>query len=189
MQCSAFLIRHDNLLAQANGLNAEYLFQNDKYYDASYDSGDKAIQCGRKVDSLKLWLHLASKGDQLLQQSVENVFHQVQWFTKQLLDHPRFRLVLPKFEGCTVCFWYVPESIDCIQDQQQKAEQLHKVCPAIKRRLVEEGTVMINYQPLTCKRLPNFFRMVLTCCPEMNEQNLAFIISEIDRVGRFLYPN
>lgn len=171
-------------------MQAEYLFQNDKYYDASYDSGDKSVQCGRRVDSLKLYLYLVSKGDKILQQSVETVFHKVKWFTQRLVNFPRFRLVLPEFEGCTICFWYVPESIDCMQDSQQKMESLHKVCPAIKSRLVvEEGTVMINYQPLTCKRLPNFFRMVITCVPDMSEENLEFVINEIDRVGRLLYPS
>lgn len=61
LQCSVFLTRHPTLLTQANSLNAEYLFQNDKYYDASYDSGDKSIQCGRKVDSLKLTLALLAR--------------------------------------------------------------------------------------------------------------------------------
>lgn len=36
--------------------NATYLFQQDKFYDTSLDMGDKSIQCGRKVDCLKLWL-------------------------------------------------------------------------------------------------------------------------------------
>lgn len=189
MQCSAFLTRHRNILTEANGLNAEYLFQNDKYYDASYDSGDKSLQCGRRVDCLKLWLHMAACGERMLCQTVEDVFEQVQWFTCNLSKRPRFRLVLPKFEGNTVCFWYIPNSIEQIHDEQQKKQQLHLVCPNIKRRLMEEGNVMINYQPLTCKQLPNFFRMVITCVPAMSKSNLAFVIDEIDRIGQMLYPN
>ena len=44
------------LLAEAHSAKARYLFQQDKAYDVSYDTGDKSIQCGRKVDSLKLWV-------------------------------------------------------------------------------------------------------------------------------------
>lgn len=40
---------------------AGYLFQQDKQYDVSYDTGDKAIQCGRHVDIFKFWLMWKAK--------------------------------------------------------------------------------------------------------------------------------
>lgn len=40
---------------------AGYLFQPDKQYDVSYDTGDKAIQCGRHVDIFKFWLMWKAK--------------------------------------------------------------------------------------------------------------------------------
>lgn len=40
---------------------AGYLFQQDKQYDISYDTGDKAIQCGRHVDIFKFWLMWKAK--------------------------------------------------------------------------------------------------------------------------------
>lgn len=49
------------LLQQCNALGATYLFQTDKHYDVSYDSGDKSIQCGRHVDIFKLWLMWKAK--------------------------------------------------------------------------------------------------------------------------------
>ena len=49
------------LLRQCNELGAEYLFQADKHYDVSYDTGDKSIQCGRHVDAFKLWLMWKAK--------------------------------------------------------------------------------------------------------------------------------
>merc|ERR1711963_1364156 len=56
VQTSALLVADKDILYKANSSQAEYLFQPDKYYDASYDLGDKTVQCGRKVDVLKLWL-------------------------------------------------------------------------------------------------------------------------------------
>lgn len=32
-----------------------YVYQQDKFYDTSYDTGDKYIQCGRRADVLKFW--------------------------------------------------------------------------------------------------------------------------------------
>lgn len=40
---------------------AGYLFQQDKQYDITYDTGDKAIQCGRHVDIFKFWLMWKAK--------------------------------------------------------------------------------------------------------------------------------
>ncbi len=40
---------------------ASYLFQKDKHYDTSFDTGDKAIQCGRRVDIFKVWLMWVAK--------------------------------------------------------------------------------------------------------------------------------
>ena len=48
-------------LLAANALCADYLYQTDKFYDVSYDTGDRSIQCGRHNDVFKLWLMWRSK--------------------------------------------------------------------------------------------------------------------------------
>lgn len=63
LQCSLFLTRHNGLLHQCNSAAATYLFQQDKFYDVSYDTGDKSLQCGRKVDGFKLWFMWKARGD------------------------------------------------------------------------------------------------------------------------------
>ncbi|MGH0192849.1 UNVERIFIED_CONTAM: hypothetical protein FKN15_031577 [Acipenser sinensis] len=40
----------------------------------SYDTGDKSIQCGRKVDCLKLWLMWKATGTLGLEQRVDRAF-------------------------------------------------------------------------------------------------------------------
>ena len=45
--------RRPGLLASCNSASAGYLFQQDKFYDVSYDTGDKSVQCGRKVDAFQ----------------------------------------------------------------------------------------------------------------------------------------
>lgn len=63
-----------NLLPSCHSANAAYLFQQDKFYDVSYDTGDKSIQCGRKNDSLKLWLMWKAKGDEGYEKDIDNLF-------------------------------------------------------------------------------------------------------------------
>ena len=48
-------------MQNCNQMHAVYLFQQDKHYDLSYDTGDKALQCGRHVDIFKLWLMWRAK--------------------------------------------------------------------------------------------------------------------------------
>lgn len=60
-QCSILFVRHAGLLHRCHSKGAQYLFQKDKYYDGSYDPGDKYLQCGRKCDVFKFWLMWKAK--------------------------------------------------------------------------------------------------------------------------------
>lgn len=63
-----------NILQEAHSASAQYLFQQDKFYDVSYDTGDKSVQCGRKVDVFKLWLMWKAKGDFGFEEGIDNAF-------------------------------------------------------------------------------------------------------------------
>merc|ERR1719242_3030606 len=70
LQCSALLVKDCEALNKCNKMEASYLFQADKHYDISYDTGDKTIQCGRRPDAFKLWLAWKALGDEGMQQRV-----------------------------------------------------------------------------------------------------------------------
>ena len=42
LQCSTLHLKEKGILADCNTMKARYLFQQDKHYDVSYDTGDKA---------------------------------------------------------------------------------------------------------------------------------------------------
>jgi hypothetical protein len=63
-------------------------------------------------------------------------------------------------------------------------ETLSKIAPEIKRRMMENGSLMISYQPLSTKGLPNFFRLTLTCFPQPTKEDMDYIINEIERLGQ-----
>jgi glutamate/tyrosine decarboxylase-like PLP-dependent enzyme len=60
-QCSVLLVRHPDIIKACHACNATYLFQKDKFYDVSFDFGDKYLQCGRKADVFKFWLMWKAK--------------------------------------------------------------------------------------------------------------------------------
>lgn len=62
------------LLQRCHGVGASYLFQQDKFYDVSLDTGDKSPQCGRRADGLKLWILWKAVGTRGLGWRVERAF-------------------------------------------------------------------------------------------------------------------
>ncbi|CAG2113893.1 unnamed protein product, partial [Medioppia subpectinata] len=154
----------------------------DKFYDASYDSGDKSIQCGRKSDTLKLWLQLKAYGRSGMESVVNNVYDMAKYITEKLKQRSGFKLVLDEFESNLISFWFIPPKMRTI-GESLAPEVLSKVAPLIKKQMMANGSLMIGYQPLSTKQLPNFFRLSLTCFPEPNHKDMDYIIDEIERLG------
>ncbi|XP_071103168.1 cysteine sulfinic acid decarboxylase-like isoform X1 [Haliotis cracherodii] len=183
LQTSAFLTRHKNLLSECHSAKAKYLFQQDKFYDVSYDTGDKSVQCGRKVDVLKLWMMWKAKGDNQFERDIDNIFACSRYLTKKLQSTEGFRLVLEEPECTNICFWYIPPSMRNKPEDRDWWEALAKMAPRIKQRMTEEGTLLIGYQPDGHR--VNFFRMVVSNTSS-TLYDMDFVVSEIDRLGRDL---
>lgn len=139
LQCSLILTRHENLLKETNCAQATYLFMEDKFYDTSYDSGDKTVQCGRKVDSFKAWFMLKARGELYVRDRVDNAFRMAEVMAGRIEQEQRqlgpklagFRLVLP--QACTnVCFVYVPPFMRGLDEDDEWQEKLSKVSKSIR---------------------------------------------------------
>ena len=48
----------------------------------SYDTGDKSIQCGRKVDAFKFWFMLKARGEEYMEDMVDNTFNMAEYLTE-----------------------------------------------------------------------------------------------------------
>lgn len=58
-----------------------------------------------------------------------------------------------------------------------------QICPIIKARMMEAGTLMVGYQP--DDRRPNFFRSIISSAA-VNQKDVDFMLNEIDRLGEDL---
>lgn len=65
-----FLSFSKDLLKKCYCAKASYLFQQDKFYDVSYDTGDKSIQCSRRPDAFKFWMTWKALGTSGLEERV-----------------------------------------------------------------------------------------------------------------------
>ncbi|XP_006634608.2 glutamate decarboxylase 1 [Lepisosteus oculatus] len=184
LQCSAILVRKKGLLQSCNQLCAEYLFQPDKHYDVSYDTGDKTIQCGRHVDAFKFWLMWKAKGTEGFEAQINKCLQNAQHFYNELKKRDDFELVYKSEpEHSNVCFWYIPPSLKQSPHGVERNMKLHEVAPKIKAKMMEEGTTMVGYQPLG--ENVNFFRCVFSN-PATNKSDVDFLIEEIVRLGHDL---
>uniref|UniRef100_A0A8C8MP89 Glutamate decarboxylase 1 n=1 Tax=Oncorhynchus tshawytscha TaxID=74940 RepID=A0A8C8MP89_ONCTS len=181
LQCSAILVRERGVLSGCNSMCAGYLFQPDKQYDVSYDTGDKAIQCGRHVDIFKFWLMWKAKVCAHISPNNCLIFI---LYLCVFPDREGYQMV---FEGepqhTNVCFWYLPPGIRDMPDGQERRDRLHKVAPKIKALMMESGTTMVGYQPQGDK--VNFFRMVISN-PAATRSDIDFLTDEIERLGHDL---
>lgn len=169
---------------ECNSTTAHYLFQQDKFYDTSYDTGNKSVQCGRKVDVFKFWLMLKARGTDEFQHLIDNAIEKTQYLNKVVCERDGFRSIQTEsFQFTNVCFWYIPK---CIRDQEENYDwwaKLYTVAPTIKEHMIKRGSLMVGYSPLPCKNKGNFFRMTLSCFPPAREEDIDFLLDEIERLG------
>ncbi|XP_019410189.1 PREDICTED: glutamate decarboxylase 1 [Crocodylus porosus] len=184
LQCSAILIREKGILQGCNQMCAGYLFQQDKQYDISYDTGDKAIQCGRHVDIFKFWLMWKAKGTVGFENQINKCLELSEYLYTKIKNREEFEMVFDgEPEHTNVCFWYIPPSLRGMPDCEERREKLHRVAPKIKALMMESGTTMVGYQPQGDK--VNFFRMVVSN-PAATKSDIDFLIEEIERLGQDL---
>ncbi|XP_071591094.1 glutamate decarboxylase 2 isoform X1 [Heliangelus exortis] len=184
LQCSALLVREEGLMQSCNQMHASYLFQQDKHYDLSYDTGDKALQCGRHVDVFKLWLMWRAKGTTGFEAQIDKCLELAEYLYNKIKNREGYEMVFDgKPQHTNVCFWYIPPSLRGMEDNEERTSRLMKVAPVIKARMMEYGTTMVSYQPLGDK--VNFFRMVISN-PAATHQDIDFLIDEIERLGQDL---
>ena len=183
LQCSVYITRHQGILKQANGMSASYLFQPDKLY-TECDLGDKTIQCGRKPDSLKIWLMWKAHGDSGLAARVDHSMAlAAHWEMRVRESGGKFVMAQPRTFTNT-CFWVVPEKFrpfDPATASEGTRAAIGRVAPAIKAAMQKAGDALIGYQPLNGQ--PNFFRIVFANCDDLTFDDLDALLGRMEKVG------
>jgi len=189
LQCCAFLVQTPDVLMQAHCANAAYLFQKDKL-NAHLDTGDKAVQCGRKVDILKLWMAWKFLGDSGFEARIDHAFETTAALREAVLARPgRFELVAEPV--CTnVCFWFYPPSVQGQGAPAKGSEEwrklVHAAPVAVKQRAQEKGAFMVGFQSIELAddpSPPNFFRMICIG-PSVDGDDMTWLLDEIEELGK-----
>ena len=115
------------------------MFQPDKHYDVTYDTGDKTIQCGRRPDAFKLWLAWKAKTEMGFEELVNKCMEMTSYLVTLVEKHANFKLVMGRGEYVNTCFWYIPPRLKTIKNKSVFNRQLSLVAPRIKQKLMERG--------------------------------------------------
>lgn len=174
------------LLHRCNSASAQYLFQQDKFYDVSYDIGDKSIQCGRKIDVFKFWLMIKVRGLSGIERLMDAAMNAARQLEAMIRKRDGFRLVIAEYQYTNVCFWYVPPKMRGVEETHDWRNDLYTVTTVIKERMIKRGSLMVGFSPLPHKDKGNFFRMVFTCFPVATMKSIAFVLDEIEALGKDL---
>jgi sulfinoalanine decarboxylase len=131
--CSVLLVREKGVLHDAfSTYDTSYIYHEDETSD--YDLGPKSLQCGRRVDSLKLWLAWKYYGDEGYIARIEHLFELAKYAEQFIVAHPQLELMCPT-QSLNVNFRFVSNG----------AKDLDAFNLKVRNNLVESGKSMVNY--------------------------------------------
>ncbi|KAF2200616.1 PLP-dependent transferase [Delitschia confertaspora ATCC 74209] len=154
MTCSFLICRDLRMVWKAMTLPAGYLFHNESDdVQEIHDLADLTPQCGRRADSLKLFLALNYYGLDHFSTLIQRGFDAANYLLQLLRESGDFVVVSPEPVQCwQVCFYWAPGG-KLTEDKEYNG----RVTAAVAERLISKG-FMVDYSP---GEKGKFFRVVV----------------------------
>lgn len=205
--CSFLLGADLRQFHRANTLPAGYLFHNNLKLDHTngdltsdsqidspeiWDLADLTLQCGRRADSLKLFLSWTYYGSEGYERRINKASDTAAHMATLIDKHPDFVLVSENPPPCLqICFYYAPgkrftyEAGDSFESDDVRAAKNSRVTEEVARAIVSKG-YMVDYAPPTgddvdFKGKGKFFRCVVNISTE--RRTVEGLIHAIEEVG------
>ena len=170
--CTAFLTKHKNLLAQSCALEKQdtsYLFHENEEKD--YNLGHNSLQCGRRVDSLKLWLLWKYIGTNGFEKRIDHLFDMAKYADSRVSLISKLESA-GKPDFLNICFRYIPDN----------GEEINSFNKKVREKMRKEGKIHVNYSQLNSQ---TYFRLVLSN-PEVTKKDIDFFFNTLLKTGREL---
>lgn len=142
---SFILFKKEGALRQSHhGGGDTYIFHD--YDNKEWDTGPNSLQCGRRVDALKLWLSWRALGDEGYAHLIDTHMDYAARFEAEILKRPQFELMFTR-SFLNVCFRVKPPAGVSARDFNLK----------LRQHIAREGRFMVNF---SWEENEPFFRMV-----------------------------
>ncbi|KAJ5104104.1 hypothetical protein N7532_004633 [Penicillium argentinense] len=204
--CSFLLASDMRQFHRANTLPAGYLFHNEDTEAAAngngheteletdspevWDLADLTLQCGRRADSLKLFLGWTYYGTEGYEQQIDNACDVAAYLATLVSQSPNFILVSENAPPCLqVCFYYAPgrEFVyprGIVSNEEQRGKNNSKVTEQITHAIVPRG-FMVDFAPPSGDEDAvgngKFFRCVVNVLT--SKETVESLVRAIEKVG------
>lgn len=130
--CSVLLVKKRGTLQNnITDINADYIFHD---IDEIEDLGKKSIQCGRRVDAVKLWFAWKYFGLEGYQKRIDNLIDMASYAENIVIKHPKLERLAER-QSFALCFRYIPD---------QKVD-LNEFNLALREKMRKSGKSIVNY--------------------------------------------
>lgn len=130
--CSVLLVKKSGTLERnLTDINTDYIYHD---IDPAEDLGKKSIQCGRRVDAVKLWLAWKYFGISGYENRINHLIEMALYAEKAVIDHPKLQLFVPR-QSFAICFKYIPKG-DC---------ELDEFNLKLRESLRKKGLTLVNF--------------------------------------------
>ena len=168
--CSVLLVKDSNVMREEiQSHDADYIYHQNE--TSHYDLGPASLQCGRRVDSLKLWLAWKYYGDSGYARRIEKLFSLAEYATNAIASNAHLELLFPT-QTLNVNFRHVaPDGVD--------ADRLNE---EIRYNLLKRGDLMVNY----CRLEEGLSIRLVLLNPDLETSDIDDTLDLILREGRSL---
>ena len=169
--CSVVLFNQQSILKPLHDISgADYLFHRQEEKEV-YDLGEISLQCGRRVDVLKIWFAWQYYGREGYAKRIDKLFALAQYMGKQIEEHQEFELIAP-ITSLNVCFRYIPRD-----KSKASQEEINKINLKIRENLLQKGKWMVNYSLINQKL---FFRFIVVHF-DLTKKNIIALLKAIQQ--------
>lgn len=170
--CSVFLTKNKSVLRSVctHGDSAHYLFHDDT---KDVDLGRYSLQCGRRNDSLKLWIAWREIGDSGWAKMVEK-YCDLSGYLEDLVNNSKYLSMMSERDWSNVCFRYEVDDHD-----------LNELNIEIRNRMMREGINLVSRSNIG----DDVIIRAVVANPLIDEKVLLSLITSIERHGYEIINN
>ena len=175
LMCTAALFKEPSILDRLNDVEGtEYLFHDKDTNEP--DLGKQSLQCGRRVDVLKLWLTWKYYGDSGYEKNIDHLFNMAKYAEVKVIKSKILNLV-SDVNYLNICFQIQPDGINM--------SQIESFTVAVRDELFKNADAMVNYAEIDgriCMRL-------VTANYDLSTKHIDQLFSDIESTAHKLLMN
>lgn len=135
LMCTVALFKDPKILMEINQTSGtDYLFHDQD--NKQLDLGNTSLQCGRRVDVLKLWLAWKYYGDEGYEKNIDRLFFLSEYAVKKVRESHHLQL-MNEVQSLNICFQVCPQNLS--------PNDYNDITLAVRTRMLESGGPMVNY--------------------------------------------